>query len=49
MSAPEVTSHRLGPVAAIPLGEGRAYVVDGVQISRCFPAPQRVCGTWTCR
>jgi nitrite reductase (NADH) small subunit len=33
MSAPELTSHRLGPVAAIPLGEGRAYAVDGVQIA----------------
>jgi nitrite reductase (NADH) small subunit len=33
MSAPELTSHRLGPVEAIPLGEGRAYAVDGVQIA----------------
>jgi len=33
MSAPELTSHRLGPGAAIPLGEGRAYVVDSIQIA----------------
>lgn len=33
MTAPEVTSHRLGPVEAIPLGEGRAFAVDGEQIA----------------
>lgn len=33
MSAPEVTSHRLGPVAAIPVGEGRAFAVGGEQIA----------------
>ena len=33
MSAPEVTSHRLGPVQAIPLGEGRAFVVAGTQVA----------------
>ena len=27
MSAPEVVEARLGPVEAIPLGEGRAYLV----------------------
>lgn len=25
--------HRLGPVAAIPLGEGRAYAVGGAQVA----------------
>ena len=33
MTAPEVTSHRLGPVEAIPVGEGRAFVVGGEQIA----------------
>ena len=33
MSAPEVSSHRLGPVHAIPVGEGRAFAVDGRQIA----------------
>jgi nitrite reductase (NADH) small subunit len=33
MSASEVSSHRLGPVHAIPVGEGRAYAVDGRQIA----------------
>lgn len=33
MSAPEVTSHRLGPVAAVPVGEGRAFAVGGEQIA----------------
>jgi nitrite reductase (NADH) small subunit len=26
-------AHTLGPVAAIPVGEGRAYAVDGVQVA----------------
>ncbi len=25
--------HRLGPLAEIPVGEGRAYVVDGTQVA----------------
>jgi nitrite reductase (NADH) small subunit len=33
MSAPEVASHRLGPVHAIPVGEGRTFAVDGRQIA----------------
>ena len=33
MSAPEVSVHRLGPVDAIPLGEGRGYAVNEVQIA----------------
>lgn len=33
MSAPQLTPHRLGPVAAIPLGEGRAYTVGSTQIA----------------
>lgn len=33
MTAPEVTSHRLGPVAAIPVGEGRAFTIGGQQIA----------------
>jgi nitrite reductase/ring-hydroxylating ferredoxin subunit len=33
VSAPEVSSHRLGPVHAIPVGEGRAFAVDGRQIA----------------
>jgi nitrite reductase (NADH) small subunit len=33
MSAPELTGHRLGPVAAIPVGEGRVFVVDGTQVA----------------
>lgn len=33
MTAPEVTSHRLGPVTAIPVGEGRAFAVDGRQVA----------------
>jgi nitrite reductase/ring-hydroxylating ferredoxin subunit len=27
------TAHRLGPVADIPPGEGRAFAVDGVQVA----------------
>jgi nitrite reductase/ring-hydroxylating ferredoxin subunit len=27
------TEHRLGPLDAIPVGEGRAYAVDGVQVA----------------
>lgn len=38
MTTPEVTSsrltsHRLGPVTAIPVGEGRAFAVGGRQIA----------------
>ena len=33
MSAPEITSHRLGPVEAIPLGEGRAFAVGDTQVA----------------
>jgi nitrite reductase (NADH) small subunit len=33
MSAAEVSSHRLAPVHAIPVGEGRAFAVDGRQIA----------------
>jgi len=33
MTAPEAVSHRLGPVAAIPLGEGRTFVVGDTQIA----------------
>jgi nitrite reductase (NADH) small subunit len=29
----DLVEHRLGPVAEIPVGEGRAYVVDGDQIA----------------
>jgi nitrite reductase/ring-hydroxylating ferredoxin subunit len=27
------TGHRLGPLEEIPVGEGRAYAVDGVQVA----------------
>ena len=33
MSAREITSHRLGPVQAIPLGEGRAFAVGDTQVA----------------
>ena len=33
MSAPEATAHRLGPVEAVPVGEGRAFAVSGVQVA----------------
>ena len=33
MTAPEVTSYRLGSVEAIPVGEGRAFAVGGEQIA----------------
>lgn len=33
MSAPEVTSRRLGPVDAIPVGEGRAFAVGDEQVA----------------
>jgi nitrite reductase (NADH) small subunit len=33
MSAPEVSSHRLAPVHSIPVGEGRAFAVEGRQIA----------------
>ena len=33
MTAPEATSHRLEPVEAIPIGEGRAFAVGGEQIA----------------
>ena len=33
MSAPEVVSHRLGAVAAIPMGEGRAFAIGDIQIA----------------
>jgi len=33
MSAPDVVSHRLGAVAAIPMGEGRAFAVGDIQIA----------------
>jgi nitrite reductase (NADH) small subunit len=33
VSAPEVTAHRLGPVAAIPVGEGRAFAVGAEQVA----------------
>jgi len=33
MTAAEVTSHRLGPVDAVPAGEGRAYAAAGEQIA----------------
>ena len=36
MSAPEITSHRLGPVQAIPLGEGRAFAVGDTQVADLF-------------
>ncbi|RSM70027.1 Rieske (2Fe-2S) protein [Kibdelosporangium aridum] len=29
----ELVEHRLGPVADVPVGEGRAYAVDGDQIA----------------
>lgn len=32
-AAHTATGHQLGPVEAIPLGEGRAYTVDGEQIA----------------
>ncbi|AQZ65102.1 Nitrite reductase [NAD(P)H] small subunit [[Actinomadura] parvosata subsp. kistnae] len=28
-----VTVHRLGPLDQVPVGEGRAYVVNGVQVA----------------
>jgi nitrite reductase (NADH) small subunit len=33
MSAPGVTTHRLGPAAAVPVGEGRAFSVAGRQVA----------------
>lgn len=33
MSAPEVVGTRLGPVDAVPVGEGRAFAVDGEQVA----------------
>ncbi len=33
MSAPEVSTYRLGPVDVIPVGEGRAFTVGGTQIA----------------
>lgn len=33
MSAPEITSHRLGPVESVPLGEGRAFAVGDTQVA----------------
>ena len=36
MSAPEITGHRLGPVEAVPVGEGRAFAVAGEQVA-VFP------------
>jgi nitrite reductase (NADH) small subunit len=33
MSAPDVASHRLGAVADIPVGEGRAFAVGHIQIA----------------
>jgi nitrite reductase (NADH) small subunit len=29
----QVTAHRLGPVSAVPVGEGRAYLVGGEQVA----------------
>jgi len=33
MTAREVTSHRLGSVDAVPVGEGRAFAVGGEQVA----------------
>ena len=33
MSAPEVTEHRIGSAAALPVGEGRAYAVGDTQVA----------------
>jgi nitrite reductase (NADH) small subunit len=33
VSAPEITTHRLGPVAAVPAGEGRAFAVGDEQVA----------------
>ncbi|GAA3243491.1 Rieske (2Fe-2S) protein [Dactylosporangium siamense] len=33
MSVDAVRTHRLGPVEEIPVGEGRAYAVDGHQVA----------------
>jgi len=33
MSAPGLASHHLGPMEAIPVGEGRTFAVDGRQIA----------------
>ncbi len=33
MTTAEVTSHRLGPVDAVPLGEGRTFAVAGEQVA----------------
>lgn len=33
MSAPEIVSHRLGPVADLPVGEGRAFAVGDEQVA----------------
>jgi nitrite reductase (NADH) small subunit len=33
MSAPEVTTHRLGPVADIPPGEARTFAVGTAQVA----------------
>ena len=33
MSAPDVASHRLGAVAAIPMGEGRAFAIGDIQVA----------------
>ncbi|MDQ3154531.1 MAG: Rieske (2Fe-2S) protein [Actinomycetota bacterium] len=49
MSTPETTSHRLGPVDAIPVGEGRGFAVGDEQIAvfrlrdRALRAMEAVC------
>jgi len=33
VSSPGLTAHRLGPASAVPVGEGRAFSVEGRQIA----------------